>query len=95
VEILRGIVWTSVRQKKTKGRESQNYADKKEHRWKWYVAVRMEGTYVDKQIESTLVYTDGGQDVCRGRFEIKDRRYFAVGDNLRVYRKGSATKSVQ
>jgi hypothetical protein len=46
-------------------------------------------------LEAVFVCTVGGQDVCRGRFEIKDRRYFDVGDDLRVYRKGSVTKSVK
>jgi len=30
-----------------------------------------------------------------GRFEIKNMRYVAVGDNSRMYRKGRATKSVK
>ena len=53
-------------------------------------AVGMEGTCVDKQIGSGLVCTVGGQDVCRRRYEINDRRYFAVGDDLR----GGADKSL-
>jgi hypothetical protein len=41
-ELVRGIVSRAVRQRKTKERESQNYADKSEHRWKWYVALIMD-----------------------------------------------------
>jgi len=55
----------------------------------------MEGTYANKQIGSCLLCAIGGQDACRGRLEIKNMRYVAVGDNSRMYRKGRATKSVK
>ena len=57
MEIVRRIVCTSVKQNKTKEIGSQNYADKKERGWKWYIALRMDGVYMDKQIGSCLVCT--------------------------------------